>query len=89
MKTTKEVMSGYLERLQHLQRLALGAENASFSIEPHTADYGFCIWVNLHVWSPELDSQSYNIKDWCQKEENDQVMREIKEYMLSLNMIEP
>lgn len=82
MKTTKERMSEYLEKMQYLQRLCLGRKvtiDASYINESGT-------YVELTAYWKEneeegLQCRIFNVREWHSKEENDKVMHDCSEFL--------
>ena len=97
MKTSKEQMSEYLERLQQLQRQALGSIHC-MSVDISML-YGknatFTVWILPRKWNKDKTDtirtktiKHWYINEWHDEADNNKTMREIKKYMVKHQMIE-
>lgn len=97
MKTSKEQISAYLERLQQLQRHALGSLH-SMEIRIATVtggDVSLSVFIHIYEWNKEETATqvsdkygTWDICEWREKEVNDKAISEIKKYMVKHKMIE-
>lgn len=89
-------MSEYLEKLQLKQRMALGNDKGTMSIDfniPNIeGEISISVFIHFYV-KGHLDmtrgSEHYSIAEWRNKEQNDKAMKAICETMEESGLIEP
>lgn len=90
-------MSDYLERLQYYQRLSLGSIH-TMEINAGTlygTDLTLHVTLYLYKWNEDKTSTVYtkeneyfNINEWNSETFNNETMRQLKERLINLEMIE-
>lgn len=95
--TSKEQMSDYLERLQFYQRLSQGSIH-TMEINSGTlygTDLTLRVTLYLYKWNEDKtntvytkENEYFDISEWHNEKFNNETMRQLKERLINLEMIE-